>query len=74
MGQKYIEIGKTIARIRKDKGLSLENVASVAGIHRTTVGLIERGEREPTINTAAKIASALGLTLIELLQLAEKEE
>lgn len=74
MGQKYIEIGKTIARIRKNKGLSLENVASVAGIHRTTVGLIERGEREPTINTAAKIAGALGLTLIELLQLAEKEE
>ena len=63
-----------MARIRKNKGLSLEKVASAAGIHRTTVSLIERGEREPTINTAAKIASALGLTLIELLKLAEKEE
>lgn len=74
MGQKYLELGKAIARIRKDKGLSLENVASAAGLHRTTVSLIERGEREPTVNTAAKIARALDLTLIELIQLAEKEE
>ncbi len=38
-----------------------------ASLHRTEIGLLERGGRVPKIDTAAKLAGALGVTLAELL-------
>ncbi len=61
------ELGRKISRIRKDLGRSLEDVANDAGLHRTTVGLIERGEREPTVSTLASIAKSLNVTIYDLI-------
>lgn len=60
-----------IARLRREAGLTLENLADRAGLHRTSLGLIERGERGLTIESAAKIADALELSLNALIVLAE---
>ncbi|WP_059173208.1 helix-turn-helix domain-containing protein [Bacillus sp. FJAT-27445] len=62
-------LAQIIAELRKEQGLSLEDIAKRTGLHRTTVGLIERGEREPTVETASKIAEAMDMTLAELLLL-----
>src|SRR5688572_16557087 len=70
--EKYL--GQLISKIRKEQDRSLENVARLADLHRTTISLIERGEREPTIETAERIANALGLSLIDLLLLSNKVE
>lgn len=60
-----------IRALRTDQGLTHENLADKANIHRTTVGLLERGERTPSVEIAANIANALGYPLSELLSKAE---
>ena len=47
---------------------SQEAFAETCGLHRTYVGLIERGERAITIETGRKVATALGVKLSALLQ------
>jgi len=51
--------GNHLREIRKSKNLSQENLAEKAGIHRTYVGMIERGEKNITILNIIKISSAL---------------
>jgi transcriptional regulator with XRE-family HTH domain len=57
--------------LRQKRGLSLEAAADQAGIHRTYFGMLERGERQPTLSVAIQIAQVLGLDLSELIAKAE---
>ena len=57
--------------LRTDQGLTLEQLADKAGLHRTSIGLLERGERAPTLGVAAQIAEALGYPLSDLISKAE---
>jgi len=50
-------------RIRKEQGLSHELLAEKAGVHRSTVSLIESKRRVPTISTCFKLARALDIQL-----------
>jgi transcriptional regulator with XRE-family HTH domain len=61
-----------LRRERVAKGLSQERLAHRAGLHRTYVGLIERGQRKPTIEVGYALAQALGVSLWELVREAEK--
>ncbi len=45
-----------VRKHRPQKGLSQEALAEAAGIHHTYVGLLERGERKPTIEVAERVA------------------
>ena len=56
---------------RKSRGLSQERLAEKAGVHPTHVGLVERGERNPSLDVAASLAAALGLSLSEMVKEAE---
>jgi transcriptional regulator with XRE-family HTH domain len=47
-------------------GLSQEDLADRAGLDRSYIGGIERGERNPTLSVIEKIAEALNLSLAEL--------
>jgi transcriptional regulator with XRE-family HTH domain len=58
--------GANLARCRKRIGLSQEETAVRASLHRTEVGLVERGERLPRIDTAIKLAGALDVALDDL--------
>ena len=60
-----------ISALRADQSLTHEELADRAGVHRTTIGLLERGERAPSVAVASQIANALGYPLSELLQKAE---
>lgn len=64
-------VGTVVARLRGERGWSLEDLADEAGRHRTYVGLIERGERHASVATAFRLAEALGLSLSDLVNLAE---
>lgn len=55
-------------------GLSQEALAEAAGIHFTTVSLLEHGKRAPTIVTVEKLAVALGTTMAALITELEKEK
>ncbi len=58
--------GERVRKLRQSKGLSQEELAFKAGMHRTYLGGIERGERNPSLRNIAAIAKALGVTLSEL--------
>jgi transcriptional regulator with XRE-family HTH domain len=60
-------VGKTIAERRRDLGFSQEDLAEEAGLHRTYVGSVERGERNVSLINLVKIAAALRIPLSRLL-------
>ncbi len=62
---------EVIAEYRQAQGLTYEQLADMAGIHRTTIGLLERNERSPTLQIALQLTSALGVELSEVLSRAE---
>lgn len=64
--------GKAIRKFRVAAGFSQEKLAELADIHRTYVGDVERGERNISIINMAKIASALGVKMSELVREMEK--
>jgi transcriptional regulator with XRE-family HTH domain len=53
--------GANLKRARKDAGLSQQEVGIRATLHRTEIGLLERGERIPRIDTAIKLAGAVNI-------------
>ena len=61
-------VGKRIQSLRKAKKLSQEELAEQAGIHRTYMGAVERGEKNATIETLQKIATALGVKVGDLFE------
>lgn len=52
---------------RQDLGLSQEELADRAGLHRTYVGSVERAERNISIDSMERLAEALGLDVSDLL-------
>jgi transcriptional regulator with XRE-family HTH domain len=52
---------------RLDRGLSQEELAEKAGVHRTYVGMLERGEKNVTIYNIERIAKALKVEPASLL-------
>jgi transcriptional regulator with XRE-family HTH domain len=60
-----VELGKKIKQVRKQKGLSQEQLALKAEIDRSYMGGIERGERNVTFLTLVKIAICLGCEVAE---------
>jgi len=59
--------GKNLARCRKRVGISQEETAVRASLHRTAVGQLERAERVARVDTLVKLAGALGVEPGELL-------
>lgn len=64
-----IAFGKRLSELRKMQGLSQEAFAYKFGFDRTYIGMLERGEKSPTLNTLERIAGSLNLTLSDLLNL-----
>ena len=60
-------VANNIRALRLQKGMSQESLAEAAGLHRTYVGAIERGERNVTLNTLQEVADALGVSSAALL-------
>ena len=59
-------IGQRIRNYRAQKGLSQEKLAELAGCHPTYIGQLERGEKNATLESVEKIASAMDISLSEL--------
>jgi transcriptional regulator with XRE-family HTH domain len=59
--------GQNLRRCRRVADLSQEQLGLLAGLHRTEIGLLERGARVPRIDTLLKLAAALEVGASELL-------
>ncbi|PHF12214.1 helix-turn-helix domain-containing protein [Bacillus toyonensis] len=62
------KLGERIRFLRKEKNLSQERLGELADIHPNHIGAIERGEKNVTVESLAKVANGLNLTLGELFQ------
>jgi transcriptional regulator with XRE-family HTH domain len=61
-------VGDNCARIRKERGLTQEELAERCGLSQQYLSDLERGKRNPTIVTIYEIAQALGVSHLGLLQ------
>lgn len=59
--------GHSLRRRREHLGISQEDLAEEAGLHRTYIGSVERGERNVSIDNMERLAAAVGATIQELL-------
>jgi len=63
-----IAFGDRVREIRKMKTLTQEQVSEITGFHRTYIGMVERGERNPSLKNIEVFAKAFGMTISELLK------
>ena len=68
-----VAFGQVLRALRRDAGLSQEQLAFAAEIERNFVSLIERGVNQPTIRVIFKLAQALGLPPSKMLLLVEEK-
>lgn len=61
-------VGKNVARLRKEKGWSQEQLAFECGLHRTYISGVERGIRNPTIMVLEQISLALKFPINEFFE------
>lgn len=61
------EFGNRVRSVRQNLGLSQEDLAHRAGLDRTYVGSVERGERNVSLDNIHRLARALGCDARELL-------
>ena len=59
--------GDRLRATRKKKGVSQEKLAALAGLHRTYVSSVERGEKNISLLNIEKLAAALGVTMAALM-------
>jgi transcriptional regulator with XRE-family HTH domain len=62
-----VALGRNLRRCRRRAQISQETLAYLTSLHRTQIGLLERGAREPQLGTILKLAGALSTPLSVLL-------
>jgi transcriptional regulator with XRE-family HTH domain len=60
--------GENLLRIRQARKLSQERLAELAAVHRTQITLIENGRRQPGVETVARLAGALEVSIESLFE------
>lgn len=56
-------VGKNLQKLRRDRGVTQEELAHKAGIHQTYLSGVESGKRNPSIGVLERIASGLGIDI-----------
>jgi DNA-binding XRE family transcriptional regulator len=68
-----IAFGRVLRRLRKDAGLTQEMLGLEADLQRKYISLLEHGEKQASISTIFKVASALNIKVSKLMALVEHE-
>ena len=57
-----MDIGKTISKLRSDKGLNQRDLAKLLGVSNGAIGMWETGKRQPDLDTIKKLSAVFGVT------------
>ena len=66
-------LGARVKDLRKERGLTLEELAGRSGVSRAMISKLERGEKNPTLVIAARLAEGLGVSLSRLAGVEERQ-
>ena len=69
----HVAFGRAIRDVRRERGISQEQLGYDSGLHRTYIGGIERGERNPSLANILRIAEALEVAPSALLAATERD-
>lgn len=58
-----IALGRRVREVRKGKGISQERLVEIAGVDRSYMGNIERGEKNITLKKSSEVCDALGIDI-----------
>jgi transcriptional regulator with XRE-family HTH domain len=67
-------LGERVRELRRGRGLTLEELAERSRVSRAMISKLERGEKNPTLIVAAKLAEGFGVTLSQLVGMEERRE
>lgn len=67
-------VGRNFVRLRHEKGLTQEQVEERSGLSQQYISGLENGHRNPSVVTLYHLATALGVSLVELVQPATKRK
>jgi len=67
-------IGWNLRRLRKERGVTQEDLATDSGIDRGYISGVERGVRNPSVSVLVRIADAIGVDVSELFDRSKAEE
>ena len=67
MSDVQVRFGERLREIRRKKGISQERLAGLAGLHRTYVSGVERGERNISLVNIERLALALDVAMSDLM-------
>lgn len=56
-----VAFGKRLREVRREHGMSQDQLADRAGVHATVIGRMERGLREPRVTTVLRLAQGLSV-------------
>lgn len=68
-----LAFGKVLRNVRKQVGLTQEQLAHAAGVDRTFVSMVERGINQTSIRVLFRLAAALGVSATEMIRLTEQQ-
>lgn len=68
------KLGFRVRKLRRERDMTLNDLAASSGVSRAMISKIERGEKNPTLVVAARIAEGLGVTLSQLAGVEEHRE
>jgi transcriptional regulator with XRE-family HTH domain len=67
-------LGRRLRALRRGRGLTLDGLARRSGVSRAMISKLERGEKNPTLVVAAKVADGLGVSLSQVVGVEERRE
>ena len=67
-------LGERVRALRRERGWTLEMLAERSGVSRAMISKLERGEKNPTLIVAAKVAEGLGMNLSRLVGVEERRK
>jgi len=65
--ERHEQFGPLLRRVRMEHGMTQEELADAAGLHRTEISLLERNKRKPLLETIVAVCRGLEMTPSELL-------
>jgi transcriptional regulator with XRE-family HTH domain len=68
------KLGERVRELRRGRGLTLEELAERSEVSRAMISKVERGEKNPTLVVAAKLAEGFGVTLSQFVGMEERRE